>query len=159
MALYNQGNVSTLFFLHASPVHGKSHHCSCHNVQEQAAVERERYAREKQAFSCQCSSLQSAKAELDQSLGEQTERVGELHAALARKTADMSDTVFSLKEEQQAVLRALETDWKGRMAALQDRANAHNAALQVQPCGIVHCGSSSAFRSIHNLDSCGHCVA
>jgi hypothetical protein len=101
-------------------------------VQEQADEERERHARERQAFSSQCSTLQSAQVELDHSLGEQIKRAGELHAALARKTADMSDTVFSLKEQQQVALGALEADWNGRMAALQDRANAHVAALQVQ---------------------------
>jgi hypothetical protein len=101
-------------------------------LQAEAAAVAAQHARERQALSAQYSTLASAKAELEAALQQQQSHAHELHAALARKTMEMSDALRTSKEEHRQALLDVNSQWHAKLSAAGEARSEQVAALQVR---------------------------
>ena len=101
-------------------------------VQAEAEAAKGSASRECQKLTGQCSTLTEAKVELQASLEQETARANQVHAALARKAAELTDTVRNMSEQHQTELRDALAQRQRQIAEALQASSARLAALQVR---------------------------
>ena len=105
-------------------------------VQSEAQADARASAEQQQALNKQCTTLRSAKCELESSLQQETKRASDIQAALMRKTTELTDSVRSMQAERAQAVKDAERKGQAKLAAAQDAHNEEVASLQVR--GACH---------------------